>query len=69
MCLTSFHKDVLDYVINTGGNATLDSIDDDFEPIGPMLRNKLIPTYIIENDQGKLELTEEGHIQRTLFRD
>lgn len=59
----SIRKDLiqyLQYVQNTGGNATVAQFDDDWEPIGPMLRGELMPTYITEMPDGKLALTEAG---------
>lgn len=50
----------LQYVKNTGGNATVAGFDDDWEPIGPMLRKDLMPTYIVEDLNGKLHLTAAG---------
>lgn len=54
------HIQYLKYVQNTGGNATVSGFDDDWEPIGPMLRKELMPTYIVENPDGRLALTEAG---------
>lgn len=53
-------KKYLQYVINTGGNATVPVFDEDWEPIGPMVRKDLMPRYITESTGGKLLLTEEG---------
>ena len=50
----------LQYVKNTGGNAGIAEFDDDWEPIGPMLRSELMPTYIVEGPDGKLALTQTG---------
>jgi hypothetical protein len=33
----------LKYVQNTGGNVTVAGFDDDWEPIGPRLREELMP--------------------------
>lgn len=49
----------LQYIVNTGGNATVDGFDDDWEPIGPTLRRELMPEFVVETD-GKLALTEAG---------
>lgn len=49
----------LQYIINTGGTATVAGFDDDWEPIGPMVRRDLMPRWIAERD-GKLVLTDEG---------
>lgn len=50
----------LQYVQNTGGNATISGFDDDWEPIGPSLRRELMPEFMVENVAGKIELTEAG---------
>ena len=60
MPVSDHQKQYLQYVINTGGNATVATLDDDYEPIGPMIRRDLMPAYIVENAAGKLELTEAG---------
>lgn len=53
-------KEYCQYIVNTGGYATVAAFDDDFDPVGPMVRRDLIPTYAVENADGKLELTEAG---------
>jgi hypothetical protein len=50
----------LQYIVNTGGNATIATFDEDWEPIGPMLRRDLMPKHFIEGPDGKLALTDEG---------
>lgn len=52
----------LEYVVNTNGNGTITGFDDDFEPIGPMVRKDLMPTYI-EEKGGKLALTGIGLLE------
>lgn len=51
----------LKYIVNAGNNVTIANFDDDWDPIGPMLRKELIPVYIIEGPDEKLVLTSEGH--------
>lgn len=58
--VTEHQKQYLQYVINAGGNATIATLDDDFEPIGPMIRRDLMPTFITESPAGKLVLTDAG---------
>jgi hypothetical protein len=60
MGVQEHHKEYLQYVINTGGYATVANFDEDWEPIGPMLRADLMPEFIEENGDGKLILTEAG---------
>ena len=55
-------RQYLQYVIHTGGNATVAGFDEDWEPIGPMVRRELVPTYLIEED-GKLKLTNAGKLE------
>lgn len=54
------HKEYLQYIVNTGGNVTIAGFDDDWEPIGPMLRRDLMPVFIVEQPDGKLALTDAG---------
>lgn len=58
--INEHHRKYLQYIVNTGGNATIAGFDDDWEPIGPMVRRDLMPRYIIERPDGKLALTDEG---------
>jgi len=51
----------LQYIKNTGGNVTIEGFDDDWDPIGPMLRKELMPEYIIEGPNCRLQLTTAGH--------
>ena len=60
MAIKEHHKQYLQYVINTGGYVTADDFDEDWEPIGPMLRADLVPEFIEEDSDGKLILTEAG---------
>ena len=60
MAVKEHHKQYLHYVINTGGHATVANFDEDWEPIGPMLRAELFPDFIVENEDGKIVLTEAG---------
>lgn len=56
-------KQYLQYVVNTGGNATIERFDDDWEPIGPMVRRELMPTFVEEGENGFLKLTADGEKQ------
>jgi hypothetical protein len=58
--MTQNELDALQYVVNTGYNATVEAFDDDFEPVGPLLRANLMPRYMVVNDQDKIQLTEDG---------
>jgi hypothetical protein len=59
--LTAPERQALGYVINTGGNATIAIFDEDHEPIGPMLRERLMPGLIAVGEDGKLTVTQSGH--------
>lgn len=52
-------KKYLEYVINTEGHATVESFDEDFEPIGPAVREEL--RGYMEVYMGRLSLTEKGY--------
>jgi hypothetical protein len=54
-------KQYLEYIVNTGGYATVAGFDEDWEPIGPMLRRELMPRWLAE-ENGKLVLTEAGKL-------
>jgi len=58
--LTSFERQALRYVINTGGAATVATFDDDHDPIGPMMRERLVPQFLTVSADGHLLLTEAG---------
>jgi hypothetical protein len=54
----------LQYVHNTGG-VTVAQFDDDWEPVGFMVRAELMPTYLVEDmTDKKLMLTPEGETAR-----
>lgn len=63
MALAGHMIQYLQYVHNTGGNVTVAGFDEDWEPIGPKLRADLMPTYIVEKSNGKLDLTELGMVE------
>ncbi len=55
-------RQYLQYIENTAGNATVAQFDDDWEPIGPMVRRDIIPMLAEINEGGFLVLTERGHL-------
>lgn len=57
---TDTHRQALRYVLNTGETVTAAQFDDDNDPIGPMLRNDLVPLYLRVDSNGVLKLTEAG---------
>ncbi len=54
------HRKYLQYVQNTGGNATVAQFDDDWDPIGPMVRRDIMPDLVTTDDAGFLVLTDQG---------
>lgn len=52
-------KEAIKHVINAGGNYTVESFDDDHDPIGPLLRQEIMPFYVQE-EFGKLIATDAG---------
>lgn len=58
-------RQALAYVLNTRGNATIAIFDEDHEPIGPMLRERLMPDLLAVGDDGKLTVTQRGHAALT----
>jgi len=58
--LTKQEKQALQYLVNTGFNVDVAGFDDDHEPIGELLRVRLMPDYMVEDDQGTLRLTARG---------
>ena len=59
--MLDYLKQYLQYIENTGRNPLLTKwFDDDWEPIGPVLRRDLVKAdWIAEKDDG-LSLTDEG---------
>jgi hypothetical protein len=58
--MTPQAKRALEYIRNTGGNATIAIFDDDHEPIGPQLRKEIIPAFAMVDGAGRLILTDAG---------
>lgn len=54
------HHKYLDYIKNTAGHATMADFDDDWDPIGPMVRREIIPALATINGDGFLVLTDQG---------
>jgi predicted methyltransferase len=53
-------KKYLQYIINTNGNATLANFDDDWEPIGPMVRAELHREALVQVTDKRMSLTTLG---------
>lgn len=47
-------KQYLDYIENTGGNPKVEHFDEDFEPIGPMVRRDMLVNGLIREEHGRL---------------
>lgn len=58
--LTDAELRALKYIENTGHTSTVAGFDEDHEPIGPALRQKLVPKYMRMYLGGELRLTEDG---------
>lgn len=58
--LNAIERGALAYVVNTRETATVAHFDDDHEPIGPILRERLVPRFLREGPDGRLKLTGEG---------
>jgi hypothetical protein len=44
------------YIDNTGGSPTIEQFDDDWEPIGPMLRAEMKAENLIVEIDGKVKI-------------
>lgn len=51
-------KKYTDYIKNTGG-VTPEQFDEDWEPIGPMVRADLYDAKLVKTQNGKLEVIED----------
>lgn len=53
------YQKYLDYIKNTGGSPTIEMFDDDWEPIGPMVRRDMLKAGLIEvTESGRLKIKE-----------
>ena len=46
----------VEYINNTGGSPTVEQFDEDWEPIGPMLRRDMLVAGLITEDNGVIRL-------------
>ena len=51
----------LEYIQNTGGNPKISHFDEDWEPIGPLLRKEMKNKHLIYEENGKIK--ESNHEQ------
>lgn len=58
--MTPQAREAIQYVRNTGETVTIEQFDDDHEPIGPMLREEIIPLFVVPGSDGKLKVTQAG---------
>jgi len=49
-----YYQRYLDYITNTGGSPKIEWFDDDWEPIGPMIRRDLKEAKLIREYDGKI---------------
>ncbi len=50
----------IEYITNTGGSPTVGQFDDDWEPIGPMVRKDLLEEGMITVVDGTITAVEGG---------
>ena len=50
------YKQYLQYIKNTGTNPDISWFDEDFEPIGPTIREEMVSANLIEEVDGKIML-------------
>ncbi len=48
----------MDYITNTGGNPSVEAFDEDWEPIGPILRRDMGRAKLIKEVDGKIQLVD-----------
>jgi len=48
----------LDYIKNTGGSPKISEFDEDWEPIGPLLRKDMAKAGLITEVDGRLKAVE-----------
>lgn len=58
--LNPIEKRALRYLANTNLTATVAIFDEDHEPIGAKLRDRLVPTFATIHADGRLRITEAG---------
>ena len=54
-----YFKIYIEYIKNTGGSPLITWFDEDWEPIGPMVRKKLEEVNAIQYKDGKIILVED----------
>lgn len=60
--VTPMQKQALQYVVNTGANATQDHFIEDHDPIGQVLWDDLqLEGLVTTNKHDKIILTDKGH--------
>lgn len=55
----SIYDKYLDYIRNTGGNPTVEWFDEDWEPIGKDVRDRMYEEGLIEYVKGKIKIVGE----------
>jgi len=60
--MTQVRQDLLKYLqyVENAKVATIENFDEDWEPVGPMVRGELMPALIAVSETGALHLTEAG---------
>ena len=57
--MNPYYQKYLDYVTNTGGSPTVDQFDEDWEPVGEMVRNDLVAQMLITISDNIIELRDQ----------
>jgi len=52
--MTDRFKGYLEYIENTGGSPKVEWFDDDFAPIGPLVRSDMLKEGLIKIEDGKI---------------
>lgn len=53
----SKYQEYISYINNTGGNPSIENFDEDWQPVGEMVRSNLKREGIIIEIDGKIKLT------------
>ena len=54
------HEKYLQYIKNTGGSPKIEEFDDDWEPIGPMVRKDMKHAGLIEEKDGRVFIVKKN---------
>ena len=57
--MNEYYQQFLDYIRNTGGSPLIEWFDEDWEPIGQIIRGELKTRNLIYEKDGKVYLSKE----------